>query len=311
MLTCELLRTLTVQPGDHPQGSGRISAASGLVCAHGRAYVIADDDLHLAVFDDTQTPGRLHAVLPGALPLKHKARKRAKPDFEALLRLPPGLIDGCDALIALGSGSLEQRQRGVAIVLDSDGEPVGQPQVFDLTPMHTPLRELLGEINLEGAIVQGDALLMFNRGVAGRSDNAVVCYALRDLIDLIGGATASITPIALRRYRLGDIDGVPLGFTDAAALPDGGCLFSAVAEATDSSCADGEFRGAVIGRANARGGLQWLRRLRPNVKVEGIDVQVQVQLQLQTGNQRECTRVCLVTDPDDAAQSAQMLLTSW
>ena len=34
----------------------------------------------------------------------------------------------------------------------------------------------------------------------------------------------------VRAIELGDIDGVPLCFTDAAALPDGNLLFTAVAE---------------------------------------------------------------------------------
>lgn len=301
MLDCQLLRQLTIHPQDHPRRCGHISAASGLVCAHGRAYVVADDEHHLAVFDDPVAPGRLHRLLPGALPHKKKARKRAKPDLEALILLPRGLLAGTDALVALGSGSRDNRQRGVAIVLDADGEPGADRQAFDLAALHAPLRELLGEINIEGALVQGDTLLLFNRGVAGRSDNAVARYPLRALLDLIDGAGASIAPSSLQRHRLGHIDGVPLGFTDAAALPGAGWLFTAVAEATDDSVADGPFRGAVLGRADAQGTVQWMRRVTPTAKVEGIDVQVDA----------SGTRVCLVTDPDDMSQCAQMLVARW
>ena len=85
-LTCATLgarrrtRTRAAQP--------HLSAASGLVCAHGRAYVVADDEHHLAVFRDLRSPGTLHRIRAGDLPDKTKARKRRKPDLETLLSLP-------------------------------------------------------------------------------------------------------------------------------------------------------------------------------------------------------------------------------
>jgi hypothetical protein len=47
---------------------------------------------------------------------------------------------------------------------------------------------------------------------------------------LSSGQASVITPSGIDRYDLGHLDGVPLCFTDAAALPDGGMVFSAVAE---------------------------------------------------------------------------------
>jgi hypothetical protein len=43
----------------------------------------------------------------------------------------------------------------------------------------------------------------------------------------------------LREHRLPRVQGVALAFTDGAALADGRWLFTAVAEATDDSVADG------------------------------------------------------------------------
>src|SRR5215207_9198892 len=69
--------------------SGRpphLSAASGLVCLNSFTYVIADDELHLGVFRTATTePGHLIRVFEGTLAASASARKRQKPDLEALI----------------------------------------------------------------------------------------------------------------------------------------------------------------------------------------------------------------------------------
>ena len=70
-------------------------------------YVIADDEHHLGVFStgDHRKAGRLLRLRRGTLPLDTSARKRRKPDFEALVALPPFGAYPNGALFALGSGS--------------------------------------------------------------------------------------------------------------------------------------------------------------------------------------------------------------
>lgn len=296
-MLAELLRALSVEPQAHPRGQPHLSAASGLVCAHGRVYVISDDEHHLAVFHDLHTPGKLHRMLLGDLPLSKEARKRLKPDIEALLLLPnwPGAAGG--ALVAFGSGSRPNRDTGVVIPLRAGGEPSPRVRRFDLKPLYTPLRALLGEINIEGAMLLGDELALLHRGVTGRSDNAVVRYRLAELLATMAGERAEVSPRSLRRYALGGIDGVALGFTDAAALPGGGWVFCAAAENTADSYADGPCLGAAVGVVDAHGDLQALHRLQPSLKVEGIDVQADA----------DGMDICLVTDADDPSLSSQLL----
>ena len=291
------LRTLTVRA--HPRGQPHLSAASGLVCAHGRVYVMADDEHHLAVFGDLRSPGRLHRVLSGDLPHENEARKKRKPDLETLLLLRSAKADRRQALIALGSGSRKNRQTGIVIALGARGKVSGKVRRFDLRPLYEPLRDALGgEINVEGAIVTADQLLLLNRAVKGESVNAVAHYDLHDLRRLIGGVRRRIKPELVRSYNLGDIDGVALGFTDAAALPSGGWVFTAVAEDTDDSVADGPCTGSVVGVVDGRGKVREMRRLQPKMKVEGIDL---------------CTTpkgmaLCLVTDSDDPTRPSTLLL---
>lgn len=296
----QLLRRLTVSPQTHPRGQPHLSAASGLVCANGRVYVISDDEHHLAVFRDRRSAGVLHRLFSGDLPQKKKARKRLKPDLETLLWLPDGGATATARLVALGSGSRPNRNTGVVVHLNSAGQPRRSQTIlqFDLTPLYRPLAALLGEINIEGAMVIGDELVLLNRAVAGRCPNAAARYRLSDVLALIDGESRELKPTSVRRYRLGSIDAVPLGFTDAAALPDGGWVFCAVAEDTVDSAIDGACTGSVVGIVAASGKLLAMHRLSPLAKVEGIAVRVD------GGGMT----VCLVTDADDPKQSSTLLL---
>jgi hypothetical protein len=89
--------------------------------------------------------------------------------------------------------------------------------------------------------VTAGAALLLNREVA-EVGNAVAYYRLRDLQRLMKGRESASANV-VRRYDLGAIDGIALGFTDAAALPGGGWLFTAVAEDTDDSVTDGACKG--------------------------------------------------------------------
>jgi hypothetical protein len=293
MLKADLLRTLTIDPLQHPRGQSHLSAASGLVCANGCVYVISDDEHHLAVFRDRASPGALHRLFAADLPADKKTRKRLKPDLEILLWLPTR-----SALVALGSGSRPNRNTGVLIPLGAGGEPLAGVLHFDMQALYEPLGAALGEINIEGAMLLGEEFVLLNRGVAGRSDNAAAHFPLRALIDTMEGRMSVVVAPAIRRYTLGHIDAVPLGFTDAAALPDGGWVFTAVAEDTDDSYADGRCSGSVVGVVDARGELVATHRLDPLVKVEGIAVHVDDQ----------GMSLCMVTDADDPAQASQLLL---
>lgn len=293
-----LLRELTVNPSFHPRAQPHISAASGLVCAYGRAYVISDDEHHLATFRDTDRPGELHRIVPNNLPKQKQARKQRKPDFEVLFRLPASGFRHRSGLVALGSGSRSNRQTGVFIPLNRQGVPSKRVRRFDLLPLYRPLRAVLGDINVEGALVIGKYLLLINRGIAGRTDNATARYQMADFVRLMEGKRSSIEPIEIRRYDLGAIEGVNLCFTDGAALTSGGWVFTAVAESTDDSFADGPCVGSAVGWVDANGALQTMRTLTPPSKVEGIDARVI----------DHATVICLVTDSDEPKQSSTMWL---
>ena len=121
------VRTLDLEEPSSPGGTRHVAAASGVVRRAEYVYVIADDELDLAVFDaSSDAPGRLVPALSGELPSEHEARSKAKPDLEALTSLPPFEGHPHGALLGLGSGSTEERDRGFAWALGADGSLDGR-----------------------------------------------------------------------------------------------------------------------------------------------------------------------------------------
>ena len=285
------IRDLDLSAATAPGRPLHLSAASGLACIHSFIYVVADDELHLGVFrSDRNAPGRLIRLFDGELPDAKSDRKKQKPDLEALTLLPAFGDHPHGALLALGSGSRPNRRLGALIGLDAQGAVRGPPHVVDLSAILVPLGDEFPALNIEGAIVSGDELRLFQRGNKRQRENAVIRYPLPALLDALrSGRAGAIKPSAIDRFDLGQIDGVPLGFTDAAALPDGGMIFTAIAEDTDNTYDDGPCQGAAIGMVDNKGQLLWIRPLDRPAKVEGVDARAD-------GDQ---IKLLLVTDADD------------
>jgi hypothetical protein len=253
------LRNLNVTA---PLASGHefLSAASGLVQIGETLCVVGDDEQHLALFNQNDNgPGRLLRLLPGELPRKKKKRKKLKPDFEILFALRSSDEAGDKTIFAMGSGSTDQRMRGVLVNLAS-----GDCVVHDLQPLFAALAALATEINLEGAVVRGDRLLLFNRGNMQNPETCIFETAL----SAINGDDAQVALV--KTIALPFIDGVPLTVTDACSLDDGHILLSAVAEVTDDSYADGAILGAAIIVLDAKLDVVMIELLEPVCKIEGI-----------------------------------------
>jgi hypothetical protein len=291
MLIVERLRELTLRRPTHTPGCKHVSAASGLVCAHGRAYVIADDEHHLAIFDDAHAHGRTVRLFDGTLPAGVQARKKRKPDTETLTLLPQGV------LLTLGSGSRPQRCRGAWIALDAEGRPRRPARHVDLTPLYDPLRKHFDDLNIEGAFVCGREFVLLQRGHVGGSPNASLHYALKQVLAWLFDAADAPALLRRRQHHLGQAGGVPLCFTDGAALAGGDWVFTAVAEATDDSVADGACMGSMVGVISAQGALLARHALPGNEKVEGIAARVR----------HGVVDLCLVTDADDPRIASQLL----
>jgi len=297
-VVCELRLCAPTQPGR----ALHLSAASGLVKAGARLYVVADDELHLGVFPAAgASPGTLIRMFEGELPHAPQARKQRKPDIEALLMLPPFGRCHDGALFALGSGSKQHRCRGVLLPLEGDAVNVATLRELDLSQWFASLSgplEITG-LNIEGAVLCPGRFVLMHRGNRSDRGNYLISFELPEVLESIAcHDTLPAVPIrGIQRYDLGMLAGVPLCFTDGVGLADGRLLFAAVAEDTADSYLDGPCRGAVIGVIGSDGQLEGLYPLQQNHKVEGVHAEL-------VGSQ---VQLWLVTDADDPQIPAKLL----
>lgn len=298
MLNLRKIRDLTLRAPSAPSRPRHLSAASGLVAAGSFLYVVADDEHHLGVFPAAgDAPGELIRIIEGDLPDDKDQRKRLKPDLEALLLLPPFTDCTHGALLALGSGSKRHRRQGVLLALDEQSRVKGSPRLIDLSPLLDPIRDRIGKLNIEGAVLTDDRMILLQRGNKGGELNALISLDRSDVqLALASGNVMGAFDFEVRGYDLGSIDGIPLTFTDGATLPDGRIVFTAVAEDTEDSYADGACVGAAVGIVAADGRLLRLERLSPGAKIEGIDARI-VDGRIQ---------LLLVSDADDARIPASL-----
>lgn len=261
------LRDLDLEKPAVEGESAHIASASGITKRGEFIYVVGDELLQLGTFVLAGGPGALRPFFDEKL--TDEEGEEDKPDLENLTSLPPVEGEPNGGLLGMGSGSSEQRDRGFFWSYAPDGSLQGEPRTIDFSPVYDRIRkELDGPINIEGSAVVGDRLWLFHRANFGDAPNTVAEFELGDLSKTLADDLV-IDPEELaemRGYELGDLDGVPLCFSDATALSDDLVCFSASAEGED----DGKIHGSVVGTIGVDGSVQRLRTIDPKWKVEGV-----------------------------------------
>jgi len=284
---------------ESPSGPGRpahVAAASGVVRMGRYLYVVADDELQLAVFEEDAPRGRWVALFEGALPADPQARKAVKPDLEVLARLPPHAAWADGALVALPSGSAAPRRSGALAPLDPSGGLAAPAWSFDLQPLFDAAAKGLGTVlNVEGAALFKDGFLLLHRGT-GRHPSAVLEVSLALLSEAVAdkGAVPADALKDVREVALPESGGWPLAFTDGLALADGTVAFTAVAEKTRDPVQDAPCVASAVGRMTRAGKVVAIELLQGSPKVEGLTLHGE--------------KAWLVTDQDDPAHPAQLLV---
>jgi hypothetical protein len=247
-----------------------IASASGIARRGDFVYVVGDDLLQVGVFElSSGAAGVARRVFEDAPARASGEDGNDKPDLEGLTALPPVRAEPNGGLLGIGSGSNRDRDRGFYWPFAPDGSLSDKPRTIDLHPVYDALRsELAGRVNIEGAAVVGDRLWLLHRANSGQGPNTIAEFELGDLSrtlreDLVFEADELA---AVRRYELGELDGVPLCFSDATTLTEGLVCFSASAEDEDS----GEIHGSVVGTITEEGEVRRLRAIDSHWKVEGV-----------------------------------------
>jgi hypothetical protein len=239
-----------------------VRAASAVVSLAGRLAIVQDDALFVALAAED---GAISAV---ALPRGEgghrlfdelRGNKEHKLDLEAA-----AVLDG--RMIAFGSGSTPARERLVVL------EPDGAVKVIDAPALYAGLRECTAfsgsELNVEGAVLFGDRLLVASRGNGAPRERLLPVDAIctLDASRLRAYLAEPAThpppqPTVVRQYDLGVVGPARLTFTDLArdeSVSGERVLYVACAESSPDAVRDGPVSGVAIGvlsEGGARYGL--------------------------------------------------------
>jgi hypothetical protein len=200
------------------------------------------------------------------------------------------------------SGSTAARQRGAVFPLAADGSLEDEARVVDFTALYAQLARELGPLNVEGAALTGGRLRLLQRGNGDQGTDALVDLDHERIVRALeaGQGMGPETVRTVRRWELGRVGGVRLSFTDASPLADGRVVFTAAAEDTRDSYADGPVTGSAVGVLAPDGSPLFLDAVDAKVKLEGVSARME-------GGR---VHLLLVADADDPAVPAP-LLEAW
>jgi hypothetical protein len=236
-----------------------VRAASGLAWAGDKLAVIQDDANFIAMVDVVS--GQVDALtLPAGVSGSRlfdieRGNKSDKQDLESLISST--LADGTPALIAFGSGSTLQREHIVIVSL----APGAMPQVVHAPELYSALRTCRAfagsELNVEGAVRQGDCVRLFGRGNGDESAHVPRMSTSCDLhwnalLKYLDSPSTTLPPVPTNiiQYELGHLEGIRITFTDAAefaGVSKPALLYVGTAEASADVVVDGPVEGSVLG----------------------------------------------------------------
>jgi len=243
-----------------------VRSASSLAWVPGGIALIQDDANFIGVFDPDGARTHAIALPPGHQGLRlfddRRGNKAHKLDLEACVAVEH---EGDTLLLALGSGSTARREQ----VVLARGWALGSPTVecVHLPRLYAALRAERAfsgsELNVEGAIVDGDRLRLFGRGNGAPRDGLLPVNATCEL-DWTAFVAHLLAPdrhpppapANAVRHDLDALEGVPLGFTDAT-LWRGTMLYTAAAEESPDVVRDGRVVGSVVGTLDPDGATRW------------------------------------------------------
>jgi hypothetical protein len=250
--------------------------AASAIRRHGSRLAIVQDDVNvLALIDEA---GATSALL---LPLgagrrrcfdDSRGNKHDKMDLEACVILGDG------RLVAFGSGSTAVRRQLVVADRGGSVRVVNAAELYAELERH---RDFAGsELNVEGAIVLGDRLRLFQRGNGEEREGLSPVNAFGDVslpafvrwLDS-GGPFPALEAIV--SVDLGSIGARRFGFTDATPMLDGRVAFMACAEDSPDVVRDGPVLGCRFGIIEMNEvrmtDVVDVRGSRSTLKIEGIE----------------------------------------
>lgn len=210
-----------------------IGAASGLVYDDNQIHLISDNSTNFYHYNIEQqhlykTPLSLDNIG------EDNIYKAAKPDYEAITS------DDVNYYI-FGSGSKPNRIKLVE-VNKLTNEVISENELDILYASMKSFANLSDEdFNIEGVIYDNELWYFFNRGNGPKAANGIFVVKGNNILN---DFQITYTPIKLPK-----LNKVQTSFTDAIKVDDK-IYFLAAAEDSNSTYADGEIKGTILGRIN-------------------------------------------------------------
>ena len=208
-----------------------IGSASGLIYKDHTLHLIGDNSGFLYEYNIGDASLNHHALIenPSA-----NIPKKQKPDFEAITSDETNIY-------VFGSGSTETRNKMITI----DKKSKAIVATVDMSNLYLSMQSFADikqdDFNIEGVVKEGDTWYFFQRGNGAGGQNGVFTVQSTNLeLDFA---------VMYNALKLPKINGVRASFTDAT-LVDKELYFLAAAENSNSTYADGEVLGSLIGSIN-------------------------------------------------------------
>jgi hypothetical protein len=288
-----------------------VRAASGLAWV-GRQLAVVQDDANFVALIDRGAPhdARAVALARGADGRRQfddrRGNKHLKNDLEACFGAEAA--GGGPLLVALGSGSTSQREH--AVMLDRWGDAEPRVVTVHVPELYRELRAAIdfagSELNVEGAVLIGSVVRLFGRGNGAQRGTLTPQNATCDLDWTVLRAhfdapheSPAPCPTNITQYLLGQLVGVPLGFTDAAVWGDA-VVFTAAAEDSPDVTRDGPVSGSVIGVIDGAGTARWTPLM------DATGVQLSDKIEGVASVRDAADQLLVVADPDDPERPSEL-----
>lgn len=304
------VRDLYYDDGADPdqQRPNNVRAGSGLCSVSHYLIGVQDDADFLVVIDTRDWSVKGHAIPAGSD--EHRlyddqddtAEPDQKIDLEACMTCQ---LRGETVILAFGSGVCRQRER-IVIARFKDGNlEFEELETSDFhSSLDSVLRENQAELNLEGILLKGNRLCAFSRGDHGEKPlDAILQLDWNDFLNYLESPKPTKqTPeiIEAQGYKLGQLDGVPLTFSDAEKCPRSNATLFTVSSESD----EGAGRSLI--------GLMDERR---TVIGEGQDFPLRGKIEGICYLESDPSRLFLIDDQDDHKKASRLyevkLLGDW
>lgn len=233
-----------------------MGGGSGLLYIDEVLYLASDDSFVLFVYEKDKNSLR-KVVLNPNIQIAEQIEKINKPDFESITQVG-------ETFYIFGSGSTNKR----CWMAEVDSKDLQLRQLHSLEDLYQKMKMKAQmdteDLNIEGTILCGDTAYFFNRGNGPSNRNGV--------FKVDNWQSSDVASINFINIPLPEIEGTPLGFTDAI-LVENTIYFLASAEDTISTYHDGDILGSALGILSFPDlKLQDFEIITTEYKLEGIDV---------------------------------------